>query len=272
VAALPAIWRMHIPFLEAPQGMMVGLIGGFASGLLGVSPGGILVPIAVLVLGCEQHVAQGISLVSQIPPSGIAALKKYRIRGSTTPTRWLLLLTGGFLAGGVAGALAAAKVSSSALQWSYVAYLALLELLLILRSRAQVSDQDTRDRNSGELHWAALLTVGLVAGLSSGFMGIGGGLAITVGLSAGLKVPQHQAQAVSLFLSIIPLTIPAALVYWQQGWSASWTVIGGVVLGLWVGTDLGARAANRLRGQTLSHLLAGLVLMFALYMAYKALT
>jgi len=32
------------------------------------------------------------------------------------------------------------------------------------------------------------------AGLSSGFLGIGGGLAITAGLGAGLKVPQYQAK------------------------------------------------------------------------------
>ena len=46
-------------------GMGAGLAGGFTSGLLGVSPGGGLVVFSVLLLGAEQHVAQGISLVAQ---------------------------------------------------------------------------------------------------------------------------------------------------------------------------------------------------------------
>jgi len=87
--------------------------------------------------------------------------------------------------------------------------------------------------------------LGVIADSSSGLLGIGGGLAITVGLSAGLKVPQRQAQLVSLVFSIIPTTMPAAWVYWREGWSPSWLVIGGVALGLWAGTDLGARMANR---------------------------
>ena len=84
-------------------------------------------------------------------------------------------------------------------------------------------------------------------------------------------MPQHQAQLVSLVISIIPTTIPAAWVYWHQGWSVSWLVIGGVVLGLWGGTDLGARMANRVGKTALHRILVGFVSMMAVYMAYKAL-
>lgn len=51
---------------ELLAGIGTGLAGGFTSGLLGVSPGGGLVVFSVLLLGAEQHVAQGISLVAQI--------------------------------------------------------------------------------------------------------------------------------------------------------------------------------------------------------------
>lgn len=40
----------------------VGLIGGVASGLFGVGGGAIFVPAMVLLLGEEQHTAQGVSL------------------------------------------------------------------------------------------------------------------------------------------------------------------------------------------------------------------
>src|ERR1700760_4553619 len=102
-------------------GIGVGLAGGFTSGLRGVSPGGGLVVFSVLLLGAEQHVAQGISLVAQIPPTSLAAIKRYWEKGSRSPLRWLIVLTIGFLFGGVAGAYAASFASGKALQWSYVA-------------------------------------------------------------------------------------------------------------------------------------------------------
>jgi uncharacterized protein len=218
--------------------ILVGLLWGIASGLLGVSPGGILVPVTVLILGLEQHVAQSLSLLAQIPPTSLAGIRRYWSRGTHTPVRWLIPLTAGFLLGGVLGAIAAGHLSRVVLQWIFVGYLLLL---------------------------------GLVAGTSSGLMGIGGGLAMTVGLSAVLKRPQHQAQAVSLVMAMIPLTIPSALVYWRQGRSPPWTVILGVMLGLWAGTDFGARIANRTRESSLRGTLIVLVAAMAIYMTYKAL-
>jgi uncharacterized membrane protein YfcA len=75
---------------------------------------------------------------------------------------------------------------------------------------------------------------------------------------------------VSLMISIIPTTIPAAWIYWQRGWSVSWLVIGGVLLGLWCGTDLGARMANRVSKTALHRILVGFTSVMALYMTYKA--
>jgi uncharacterized membrane protein YfcA len=247
----------------------VGLVGGVTSGLLGVSPGGGLVIFSILLLDTEQHVAQGISLIAQIPPTSVSGIKRYREKGSRSPLRWLVLMTIGFLVGGVGGAFAAGSVSSSVLRWTYVLYLAALAAMLIFRGQHK-HHAKTSETDVAPIHWTALLTVGAVAGFSSGFMGIGGGLAVTAGLSVGLRAPQHQAQLVSLVLSIIPTTIPAAWVYWHQGWSTSWLVIGGVVLGLWCGTDLGARMANGVSETTLRRTLIGLVSAMAVYMAYKA--
>jgi len=123
-----------------------------------------------------------------------------------------------------------------------------------------------------DLHWAALLTVGSFAGLSSGFLGIGGGLATVVGLSAVLGVPQRQAQLISLVLSLIPTTLPSAWVYWKQGWSWSWAALAGVIVGLVIGTDLGARLANKIDRSTLHVAMIFFVSLMAAYMSYKALS
>ncbi len=248
----------------------VGLVSGVTSGLLGVSPGGGLVIFSIFLLGAEQHVAQGISLVAQIPPISISGIRRYWEKGSRSPVRWLALLTLGFIVGGVGGALAAGSVSSSVLRWTYVFYLMALDALMILRLSHRPPEAMSGDR-AAQVHGASLLCVGAIARFSSGFLGIGGGLAVTAGLSGWLKVPQHQAQLISLAMSIIPTTIPAVYVYWHQGWSASWLVIGGVIVGLWAGTDLGARVANRFSETGLRRMLVGFVSAMAMYMAYKAL-
>jgi uncharacterized membrane protein YfcA len=268
--ALEATMNWPLPDLLA--GLSVGLVGGVTSGLLGVSPGGGLVVSANLLLGSEQHVAQGISLFAQIPPTGISGVKRYWEKGARTPVYWLAHLGVGFIFGGVAGALAAGSVSSSFLRWSYVLYLAGLDALLFLRPARPRSEETTPEFSATPVAWPALTGVGFLAGFSSGFLGIGGGLAITAGLSAGLRVPQHQAQLVSLVFSIIPATIPAAWIYWRSGWSAPWLLIAGVVAGLWVGTDFGARMANRLSETALQLALLCFVTAMTIYMAYRAIT
>src|SRR5215475_4557853 len=142
-------------FHDLLGGAGAGLAGGFTSGLLGVSPGGGLVVFSVLLLGAEQHVAQGISLVAQIPPTSLAAIKRYWDKGSRSPLHWLILLGIGFVGGGVIGAYTASLATSKVLQWTYVAYLVLLDILLILRRERKETDE-IQATNSADPHWLAL--------------------------------------------------------------------------------------------------------------------
>jgi uncharacterized protein len=251
----------------------VGVISGISSGLCGVSPGGAIVVFSTLFLGAEQHVAQGISLAAQTPPTGLSGIYRYRKEGAGCPIHWLLWLASGFLLGGVSGAFLASKASTSVLQWSYVGYLAALDVLLILRSSPErhstIQPKSNRDES---IPGAALLAIGLLAGLSSGYLGIGGGLAIVAGLSGGLGVPQHRAQMISLVLSIIPTTFPAAYIYWRAGRLAPWPILLAVVVGLWGGTDFGARLASHMKHTTLRVVLVLLVTAMAAYMVCKAVS
>ena len=255
---------------ELLAGGGVGLVAGLASGFTGTSPGGGLVIFSVLLLGAEQHVAQGTSLITQIPPTGLAGIRRYWQSGNRSPLRWIIWIGFGFLVGGAGGGYAATAVSDSVLQWTYVVYLvALIALLILRRDRKDASDEaGERDH----LHWLPLLLIGMLAGFSSGFMGIGGGLAITVGLAAGFRVPQHQAQLVSLVFSVIPTNLPAAWIYWSKGLMVGWPAIIGILAGLWVGTDLGARMANGVSRSVLRRTMIALVSLMALYMTYKALS
>lgn len=48
--------------------VVIGLLAGILSGLVGVGGGIIMVPLFVLMLGLTQHNAQGLSLAVMLPP------------------------------------------------------------------------------------------------------------------------------------------------------------------------------------------------------------
>lgn len=251
--------------------LLVGLIGGISSGLLGVSPGGALVVLSVLLLGAEQHAAQGLSLIAQVAPANLSGIRRYRQGGHRSPLRWLGLLALGSAAGSIAGATVASWTAQAILRWSYVAYLLGLLVLLATDGRPKTPIEMTGVAASAP-RWMSLLGVGMIAGLSSGFLGIGGGLATVVGLTRILRVPQHQAQMVSLFLSLLPTTLPSAWVYWHNGWHWPWITLVAVVGGLAIGSDIGARIATRQSPQALRAMVLVFVSGMAGYMVYKAVS
>ena len=67
---------MTATLVELALGLLVGFSGGASSGLLGVSPGGALTVFSALLMGAEQHLAQGLSLIAQIPPTGLAGQRR----------------------------------------------------------------------------------------------------------------------------------------------------------------------------------------------------
>ena len=115
-----------------------------------------------------------------------------------------------------------------------------------------------------------LAAIGAVAGWSSGFLGIGGGLAITALMAGIAKLSQHRAQAMSLAVTALPVTLPAALLYVQQGTELPWFTIAALIVGLWIGTDIGARFANRVSPERLRLLMILIITAMALFMAFKA--
>ena len=58
--------------------LITGLVGGFAGGLLGIGGGAIYVPAMVLLLGEEQHIAQGASLAAIIATAVVGSVTHLR--------------------------------------------------------------------------------------------------------------------------------------------------------------------------------------------------
>ncbi len=62
-----------------------------------------------------------------------------------------------------------------------------------------------------------LLIIGLVAGILSGLVGVGGGIVVVPALIYLLAFSQQQAQGTSLGLLLLPVGILAVINYYKQG-------------------------------------------------------
>lgn len=114
--------------------LILGLVVGVMVGLMGVGGGIMLVPALVYIRAMEQHVAQGTSLLLQLPPIGIGALYIYWKRGHID-LRAGLVCALGFLGGGYFGSLAALKVGSTDLRGLFGVFLMVAAVLLLRQSQ-----------------------------------------------------------------------------------------------------------------------------------------
>lgn len=67
-------------------GLVIGLLGGFAGGLLGIGGGAVYVPAMVLLLDEPQHSAQGASLAAIVATGLVASVAHLRNRNVDIPT------------------------------------------------------------------------------------------------------------------------------------------------------------------------------------------
>ncbi len=89
-----------------------------------------------------------------------------------------------------------------------------------------------------------LLGIGLMAGILSGFVGIGGGVVIVPALMLILGLTQHQAQGTSLFVLMMPVVLLAVLNYWKAGnvnWKFGLIIAIAFVAGGYIGSKLSLR-------------------------------
>jgi uncharacterized membrane protein YfcA len=89
--------------------LVIGLVAGVLSGLLGIGGGVIIVPALVFIFGYSQHLAQGTTLALMIPPIGILAAWTYYKQGEVNLTAAAFICLG-FVIGGLFGAKFASAI------------------------------------------------------------------------------------------------------------------------------------------------------------------
>jgi uncharacterized membrane protein YfcA len=82
--------------------LVVGLIAGYVSGLVGIGGGILVAPALIIFFGFNQHTAQGTTLAMLVPPIGILAAWGYYKQG-VVDIKFALIICIGFVIGGFLG-------------------------------------------------------------------------------------------------------------------------------------------------------------------------
>ena len=250
-------------------GLGTGLCGGVLSGLFGVGGGVVMVPLLALILGLDQHRAQGATLAAMLLPIGLPAVLQYRRRGiaSSLPLVGVLILA--FLFGITGGSLVANLIPSEALRWGFSAFLLFLAIKTFRRQETAAVDRSAEPLVVREGLWTRGLPIGLLAGVVSGLTGLGGAVVVIPLLVSRFRMTQHEAQLTSLMLLLPPIGLPGVYVYAKAQGGLPWVVIGGVALGFAAGALAGARVATRLRGARLKQSFAVVLVVMAVLVALR---
>lgn len=95
--------------------ILLGLLAGVLSGLIGIGGGVIIVPSLIFLFGFSQQEAQGTTLGLLVPPIGILAAWTYYQQGYVN-FKVAALICFGFVLGGLLGAKIAVVLPSQILE------------------------------------------------------------------------------------------------------------------------------------------------------------
>jgi uncharacterized membrane protein YfcA len=248
---------------------------GFASGLLGIGGGAVMVPISYwLILAMNIHpdiairIAFGTSLLVILPTAISGSWrhnKKEAVRWKTA-----LILGSSALVGGLVGASLAAHLPEKILTVGFGGLILAIAVWMGLGIMPKLGRENAEPRENLGLVAACGFPIGIVSGLT----GIGGGVLIVAVLVLALNFPMHAAVGTSV-ASIILASLGGIVGYIVNGLGVSGLLpysLGYVNLPIWLClaatsipvAQLGARAAHALPAKPLTYI-------FIAFMVYAGL-
>lgn len=245
---------MELFFLIAGSAA-VGVAVGILSGLLGIGGGTVLVPVFKLLYGMPAIAATATSLFTIIPTS---------LSGVVTHLRNKTCIPALGVAAGIGGAIMSPLgvwLASVSPDWAImtaaalvIAYSATTMFRKALKLRKKQKAQESEERIGGQgedaFEKAALpparrlalvgFCVGLVAGVVSGYVGVGGGFLMIPLFMQLLKTPMKLTSGTSL-IAVMILAIPGTIAQAVLGnvdWVAGIMVAIGTIPGAAIGSKL----------------------------------
>ena len=250
--------------------ILAALSGGIVAMLLTVFGGGgsvLAVPLLLYVVGVrDPHMAIGASAAG-VSLNALTALAGQARAGRV---RWpcaILFAVVGSTAAWI-GSSAAKAIDGHQLLLAFAVAMAAVGLAML---RPKKNDGDPGVRlNRGMT--PRIVASGAGVGVAAGFFGIGGGFLIVPGLMWATGMTLAAAQATSL-LSVAAFGASTAVNYSLSG-LVDWGVVAAMAVGGAAGTMAGLPLSKRLGDNAAlgRRLFAGLILIVAVYVAFKAVT
>lgn len=240
----------------------IGLLSGFLSGLFGVGGGTVIVPLLVMLAAFSQKLASGTSSAAIIPTAAVGVIT-YAVHGDVD---WIaaLLLAAGAVVGAQFGTRLLHRLSEPVLRWIFVGFLIVVMISLFF----VIPERDA------ELHltfWsaAALVLTGLVTGVMSGLIGVGGGIIVVPVLILLFGSSDLIAKGTSL-LMMIPTTMSGTIGNLRH---KNVDLIAGLVIGIaaCVTTPLGAIVAGAVDPQVANILFVIFLVILTIQMSQRAI-
>ena len=262
---------------------LVGVLIGIASGLLGIGGGTVMVPIFRLAFGMSATMSTATSLFAIIPTSisgaishvkgktcipalGIAAglggacLSPVGVWLAQLSPDWLVMLAAALIIGYSANNMfkPAFKLRPAGQPAAEADAAAAAAAAPSDESAASVPASDDAPLSRKQLLQGAL--IGLVAGLASGYVGVGGGFIMVPLMLSIIGIPMRKASGTSL-IAVMILAIPGVI---EQGIIGNINYLAGiaVVIGTIPGAVIGAKLVTKVPERTL-RLLFGCFLIVA---------
>lgn len=257
---------MTASLVTAALGLASGSLVGFLLGLVGGGGSILAVPLMVYLVGVPNpHMAIGTSAVA-VAANAAANLLHHARRGTV---KWPCATV--FAASGAAGALLGSTFGKMIDGQKLLALFAVLMMIvgaLMLKGRSKGGDRTVR-LNRGNL--PRLVGLGGMAGLLSGFFGIGGGFLIVPGLMLATGMTILDAVASSL-VAVTVFGVTTAANYAASG-LVEWLVAATFIAGGAVGGFFGTKTAHHLgeNSRMLNAVFATVILTVAVYMFGRSL-
>jgi len=211
--------------------ILVGIFIGTMSGFFGIGGGMILVPI-LLVLGFDIKAAIGISIVQMVFSSIYGSYLNHK-KGSLIIGEGIFVGIGGFV-GGFIGGYVTDYILDAVLQFTFFGLL-LFALFRLFYSENHEDDSQTKTLNKG-----LLLSLGVVIGIFSITLGIGGSIILTPVLVGLLHYPLKKAVSAGLFFvafsSVAGMIsrLSAGTIDFNNGLVVAVASLLGVTVGIWL--------------------------------------
>jgi len=184
----------------------LGILAGLLSGLLGIGGGLIFSPL-LLALGLTPHQALATSTLAILPTT--LAGSWAHLRSGLVPTRAVLAIA----VGAMIGAVVFSHAGDALKGWHLLGLQAAMYGVLAGVISPRRSDQEV---DTPLLPLLGLSGVGLVAGWSSGLLGVGGGLVMVPLMVRGLGIRVYQAIRLST-IAVCASAAAASLTFLSDG-------------------------------------------------------